>query len=121
MAPVAETIAERWFTPAFVEARPDVVLGIVHTLAQTDPLGYAACCEAVGGIDLREAIAAITAPTLVLSGADDPATPPSDGRLIAGTIPGARFELIDPGAHLSSVERHDVVTNLILDHLGDHA
>ena len=118
MAPVAETIAERWFTARFVEEHPHVVVEVVHALAQTDPEGYAGCCEAVAGIDLRDDIRSISAPTLVISGAQDPATPPSDGELIAGTIPGARFEVVDPGAHLSSIERHDVVTKLILDHLG---
>jgi 3-oxoadipate enol-lactonase len=121
MAPVAETIAERWFTARFVEEHPHVVVEIVHALAQTDAEGYAGCCEAVGGIDLRDDIRSIKAPTLMISGAQDPATPPSDGRLIADAIPGARFELVDPGAHLSSVERHDVVTKLILEHIGGAA
>jgi 3-oxoadipate enol-lactonase len=118
MAPVVESIAERWFTPRFTEEHPDVVVAVVHALGQIDPEGYAACCEAIGGIDLREAIAAVTAPTLVISGAQDSATPPSDGQLIAGTIPGARLEVLDPGAHLASIERHDAVTDLILEHLG---
>jgi 3-oxoadipate enol-lactonase len=121
MAPVAETIAERWFTAPFVEEHPHVVVEFVHALAQIDPEGYAGCCEAVATTDLRGDIAGISAPTLVIAGAQDPATPPSDGRLIADAIPGARFEVLDPGAHLSSVERHDVVTKLILDHVGGAA
>ena len=41
---------------------------------------------------------------------------PSTASAIAAAIPGARFELLDPGAHLASVERADAVTTLIADH-----
>jgi 3-oxoadipate enol-lactonase len=118
MAPVAESIAERWFTPRFVEEHPNVVVDVIHALAQTDPEGYAGCCEALATTDLRDDIARISASTLVISGAQDPSTPPSDGQLIADTIQRALFVVVDPGAHLSSIERHDVVTKRILDHLG---
>ena len=36
---------------------------------------------------------------------------------IADAIPGARFELLDPAAHLASVERPPAVNALIADHL----
>jgi 3-oxoadipate enol-lactonase len=121
MAPVAEAIAERWFTPRYLEKHPNVVVEIVHALALTDPEGYAGCCEAIRDLDLSDDIAAIKAPTLVIAGAQDPVSPPADGQFVADRIPGARIEIIDPGAHLSSVERHDVVTQLILDHLGGAA
>ena len=47
----------------------------------------------------------------------DRATPPEHGRLIAGGIPDARLEVLDPGAHLVNLERPDAVTRLIRDHL----
>jgi 3-oxoadipate enol-lactonase len=118
---VAEAVVERWFTPAYVDANPDVAKRMRAMVADTPAEGYAGCCEAIAGIDLTRDIARIRAPTLVVSAAQDPVTPPSDGRLIAGAIPGARLEVVDPGAHLSSIERHDVVTQLIVDHLGGAA
>jgi pimeloyl-ACP methyl ester carboxylesterase len=69
-------------------------------------------------MDLRPLLAEITAPTLVVSGHDDPATPPEHGRLIADSIPGARFTEVADASHLASVERPDDVTKLLLDHLG---
>jgi 3-oxoadipate enol-lactonase len=59
----------------------------------------------------------VTAPTLVIAGAQDPSIPPEHGRAIADAVPGARFELLDPAAHLASVERAADVTALIEDHL----
>ncbi len=68
-------------------------------------------------MDLRDELPSITAPALVISASDDPATPPDHGRLIADTIPGARFELIEGARHLASLERPEEVTKLILEHL----
>ena len=70
-------------------------------------------------MDLRDAITSITAPTLVIAGADDPATPPEHGRLIADLIPGARFEVISPAAHLATIERPDLTTAMILRFLSE--
>jgi pimeloyl-ACP methyl ester carboxylesterase len=67
-------------------------------------------------MDLEEDIRAIRAPTLVIAGRQDPATPPPHAELIASRIPGARLELVE-GAHLSNYERSDEVTELMLSHL----
>ena len=104
----------RWFTPGFRDAHPDVIERMRGILSSTNREGYAGCCEAIADMDLRDAITSITAPTLVIAGADDPATPPEHGRLIADLIPGARFEVISPAAHLATIERPDLTTAMIL-------
>jgi 3-oxoadipate enol-lactonase len=86
---------------------------IVATAAE----GYAGCCEAIAGLDVRAGLPGIVAPTLVMGGAQDPSIPAEHGRAIAAAVPGARFELLDPGAHLASVERAAEVTQLIAGHL----
>ena len=54
----------------------------------------------------------------MIAGAQDPATPPDPhAQRIAERIPGARLEILDPGAHLVNVERPEAVTHLILEHL----
>jgi 3-oxoadipate enol-lactonase len=70
-------------------------------------------------MDLTGDLPSISAPTLVLSAADDPATPPVHGRRIAELIPGARFEIVSPAAHLATVERPDLTTAMILRFLSD--
>jgi pimeloyl-ACP methyl ester carboxylesterase len=85
-------------------------------IADTPAEGYAGCAEAIGAMDQEEAIRAVRAPTLVIAGTEDPATPPPHGELIAERIPNARLELVN-GAHLSNYERAEDVTRLILAHL----
>jgi 3-oxoadipate enol-lactonase len=113
---VADASIERWFTPAYREANPEVTARMRAMIAATPPEGYAGCCDAIGGMDQLDAIAAIRAPTLVIAGRGDNATPPDHGEQIAARIPGARLALVD-AAHLANVERPDEVTELLLSHL----
>jgi 3-oxoadipate enol-lactonase len=114
---VADAVVGRWFTAPFAAANPALVAGYREIIATTDAEGYASCCEAISTLDLRAGLAGVTAPTMVIAGAQDPSIGPEHGRAIADAIAGARFELLDPAAHLASVERAPDVTQLIEDHL----
>jgi 3-oxoadipate enol-lactonase len=113
MAAVADAVLARWFTPTIADVEE------YHAMLLATPAdGYAACCEAIATLDLRPVLAGITAPTLVIAGAEDPATPPEVGRQLAAAVPGARFELVAGAAHLANVERPEVVTELLATHFG---
>jgi 3-oxoadipate enol-lactonase len=114
---VVDGALERWFTPDLAECRPDAVERTRRALLDTPPDGYAGCCEAIGSHDLRRQLGSIRAPTLVLAGADDPATPPEHGRLIADAVDGARFVLLDGARHLAVVERPEESARELLGHL----
>ena len=86
-------------------------------LLATPPEGYVACSAAIRDMDQREAISAIRAPTLVVVGARDPATPPEHGRQIAERIGGSKVVEL-PAAHLSNVEAADRFTAAVLEFLG---
>jgi 3-oxoadipate enol-lactonase len=103
MAAVAEGVVERWFTPAFRERNPREVDRIRAMILTTAPAGYIGCMCAVRDIDLRDRLGIIEAPTLVVIGAHDPATPPERGQYIVERIPGAQKAVLDT-AHLSNVE-----------------
>jgi 3-oxoadipate enol-lactonase len=116
-AAVADAVVARWFTPAYAERRPRVVAHYREMISSVPAEGYAACCEAIAAMDLRRGLPRIAAPTLVVAGAQDPSTPPDHTETIAHAVPRARLEVLDPGAHLLSVERAEEVTGLILDHM----
>jgi 3-oxoadipate enol-lactonase len=115
--PLVDAAIGRWFTSAFADAHPEVVEPRRRNLLATPVEGYAACCEALADMDLRDSLSAVRAPTLVISGRDDPATPPEHGRLIADGVPGARFEVVDDAAHLANLQQPDLVGELIERHL----
>lgn len=115
--PIADAVIARWFTPQFTRSNPEIVARHRAMLADSPAEGYAGCCAAVAGHDVLADLPGVSVPTLVISGAQDEAIPPQNGRAIADAIPGARFELLDPGAHLASVERGEMVNALIDEHL----
>jgi 3-oxoadipate enol-lactonase len=117
----ADVVMSRWLTPGYAERNPDAAAKLRAMLVATSPEAYAACCRALGAMDLREDVRRIRAPTLVVAGAQDPSTPPEQGVAVAGAIAGSRYELLDPSAHIMAVERADDVTGLLLDHFAPAA
>jgi len=117
MAAIADTVIGRWFTPAFQARQPDVVAGIKALLLATPVEGYAATCEALAAMDLRDDLPRIAASTLVIAGAEDKATPPEHAEEIAGRIPAAELVVIPETAHLANIEQPEAVTTRVLSHL----
>ncbi|WP_209707806.1 3-oxoadipate enol-lactonase [Crossiella equi] len=115
---VAEAVVSRWLTPGFAGRNPGLVRELQSMVAETPAEGYAACCGAIERMDLVSELGRITSPTLVISGAQDPATPPEHGRRIAEAVPGSRFEVVDQAAHVGGLEQPEEFTALMLAHLG---
>jgi 3-oxoadipate enol-lactonase len=115
-AVVADAVLARWLTSRGREADPERLAQLRRMLLGTPAEGYAQCCGAIGNIDLRDELRAITAPTLVIAGGEDPATPESHLVAIANAIPEARLIVLDHAAHLANIERADAVTEFILSH-----
>jgi 3-oxoadipate enol-lactonase len=116
MGAVAETQAQRWFTPAFIAKAPDVIASMRQMIGSTSPDGYAANCGAIRDMDQRETISRIRARTLVIGGLHDPVIPATDVRYLADTIPGAKLVEVN-ASHLSNVEAADEFTKTLLNFL----
>jgi 3-oxoadipate enol-lactonase len=117
MASIVDPVVARWFTPGFAQRRPHVVQAYKEMLAQLPIDGYAASCEAVGRLDLRDDLVRVKAPTMVVAGADDQAIPPQHGAAVAKALTGSSYVTVADAAHLANVEQPDVITRLMLDHL----
>jgi 3-oxoadipate enol-lactonase len=116
-AAVADAVVGRWFTPAFADREPGLVASVRDTIAGTSADGYASCCHAIEGMDLREDLQLIVAPTLVIAGAEDPSTPPAHGALIAEGIHGAELQVLADAAHLGNIEQSEAFNAALLGHL----
>src|SRR5437899_3251335 len=57
--------------------------------------------------DRTALLPSLRVPSLVLAGADDTVTPPSEARAMAQSIPGAKFVEIAGAGHLSMLEQPD--------------
>ncbi|TDH47925.1 3-oxoadipate enol-lactonase [Mycobacterium eburneum] len=114
---VAESVVQRWFTPGYLAAHPEVNAAHQAMVAATPAEGYAGCCATIAALDLRAELASIAAPTLAIAGADDPATPPAKLAEIADGVRDGRLLVVDDAAHLANAERPDIVTAAIVEHL----
>lgn len=110
--PLVEMTRSRWFTAGFPGAGR-----YLDMLRGADPEGYAGCCDALAAFDVRDRLGEVRAPTLVVAGAEDPATPPAHAEVLAEGIPDATLLVVPDAAHLATAERPDVVTEAIVRHL----
>ncbi len=116
--PLTATAPARWFTPGFgAGAGAGAGAGLVEDLRAADPAAYAACCDALAAYDLRSELHRVAAPTLVVAGRDDPATPPAHARELADGIPGASLTEVAGAAHLAGVEKPGPVLAALLEQL----
>jgi 3-oxoadipate enol-lactonase len=115
--PVADAVVDRWLTPAYAAEHPETRAELRAMLTATDAHGYAWCCGAIERMDLRGELARIERPTLVISGAEDQATPVEKQAEIAAAIPAARHEIVAHAAHIAAVEQAGAVNRLIREHL----
>lgn len=114
---VAEAVVQRWFTAPYLAANPDLKASCEATVGATPAEGYASCCEVIAAMDLRPDLPTISAATLAIAGADDPATPPPLLREIADGVQDGRLLVVPRSAHLASAEQPETVTPAIIAHL----
>ena len=120
LAPIAEPTMERWFNAAFRSKSPARWKQISDTIAGTTPAGYLGCCAAILDFDFVPQLPSVRVPTLVVCGSDDPGTPASENRKLAGLVPGARYEEIAGMKHFPNVEAPDPFNRIMLGWLEAH-
>lgn len=116
LAPLVEPNMQRWFTEGFRNSAPATMDRMKAMFLATKVQGYVGCCEAIAAMDFRPTNPSITAPTLVIVGSQDAATPPAAGEAIAQQIKGAKVASLD-AAHISNVEQPKKYTETVLTFL----
>ena len=117
MEAVVEATLGRWFTPAGRTYLPDQIAAIRAGILATTVMGFCGCCTAIRDMDQRESIRAISVPTHVIVGEDDPGTPVAAAQLIHQRIAGSRLTIIPAAAHLVNVEQVSAFNAALFDFL----
>ena len=113
---MVDATMERWFTKEFRERAPDRIAVMRDMYLRTQLDGFLGCCHAIRNMDLRDTHARITAPTLVIVGTKDPATPPAAGKEIQSRVKGAKLAELD-AAHISNFEQPQGYVDTVLGFL----
>jgi 3-oxoadipate enol-lactonase/4-carboxymuconolactone decarboxylase len=106
----------RFFTPGFVAAADERYGSTRRTLLDVDPVGYIGCCAAIRDMDQRSTLGKVSAPTLVIAGTLDQATPPAQGQAISQAISGTVYVEL-PCAHIPTLEAPAAFINAVLGFL----
>jgi 3-oxoadipate enol-lactonase len=114
MQAVRDAVLGRFLTAPFRERHRDVTRRLGETLEAIPAQGYIAACEALRDADLRLVAGSIQAPTLVVVGALDVATPPEQAYELHSMIAGSALVEIPHAAHLANVEQPDVFNERVL-------
>jgi 3-oxoadipate enol-lactonase len=91
MPAVFEEVLEGWFSAPFRDLHPPIVDSLAGALKATAPEGYIGCCQAIRDADLSQHLERIKAPTLVIAGTEDQATPMASAQFLQQKIRGSQL------------------------------
>jgi 3-oxoadipate enol-lactonase len=109
LAALAPFQASRWFADDFEAREPHVARHALEVFLANDRAAYAQSCRLLGACDLRPGLADVTAPTRIVVGAEDYATPVAMAEALRAGLSGSSLRIIPGARHLTPLERPDIV------------
>lgn len=104
----------RWFSDSFRARHPEVVNRCVETFLRNDVQAFAATCRMLGAFDGRDSLPRVQAPTAIVVGDEDYATPPAMAEALHRSIAGSTLAVIPAVRHLTPLEQPDGVARELL-------
>jgi 3-oxoadipate enol-lactonase len=118
MQTVLDRALGRWFTPGYLDTDPEAAAVLHRMVESCSAEGYAAACLALAAADLRPVLPLVTAPTIVVSGQDDPAIAQETTRSLGEAVGGLPPVVIEGASHLLNMEQATAFNELLRKHLG---
>ena len=99
----------RWFSSAYVAAKPEMVRQCVQTFLRNDVQAYAQTCRMLGAFDGRNLLEGLKLPTSIVVGEEDYATPRAMAEAMHASIAGSTLTVIPAVRHLTPVECPELI------------
>ena len=117
--PLTRSVLKAFLGPTTFRTRPDVVTRVRDAVQSVDVASSAWAVRSVvpRRPDQRALLASVSAPVLVVAGAEDATFPNAETKAMADAIPGADFVVLDGVAHLAALEDPALVNRLVADFL----
>jgi pimeloyl-ACP methyl ester carboxylesterase len=118
-----EAAIERWFTPAFILARPQMIEPIRRRMMSNEQSAYIAAYTVFATADgpLAPQVDKIQAPTLVITGLEDRRSTADMAARLTARLPRARLQLLPGQRHMTPIEAPDRMADIIDEFLGHPA
>ena len=117
IAPVLQTLRDRWFTPEFAARRPDIVEARMKQVIETDPDVFLDVFRIYAETEMAPWLHEVAAPCLVLTGEFDGGCPPRLNRLIARKLARSELVILPQLRHAILLEAAERVAVPVLDFL----
>jgi 3-oxoadipate enol-lactonase len=104
MSALAQPTLDRWLSKEFQQQQPSEADRIRQMIANSPVAGYAGCGAAIRTLDVTDQIKAITLPTFIIAGKNDPSTPAAASEVIHREIKGSQLLVLD-AMHFCNVEQ----------------
>ena len=118
--PVLESLRDRWFTPEFAAARPDVISRRMQQVIDTDAGVFLSVFDIYAETEMASWLPEVKAPSLVLTGEFDGGCPPRLNEIIAHRLPNAELVILPGLRHALLLEAPDKVAPPLLNFLNRH-
>ena len=112
-----EAALERWFTPEFRRDHPDKVARRVERYLNLDQKAYATTYRTFAEGDLGDQLHRICAPTLIMTGENDPGSSADMARFMHAQIAGSQLHIIPKLRHNILLEGAEIVAQRLLEFL----
>ena len=109
IAPVLETLKERWFTPEFAVRSPGVIERRIRQVIETDPEVFLSVFDIYAETEMSPWLHEIKAPCLVLTGENDGGCSPRLNRQIAAALPTSELVIVPNLRHAILLESPGLV------------
>jgi len=118
MAGIADAMLPKLLTPETVSKRPEIVKRVRDMMLKTKPQGTAAALLGMAQRDDQtQLLPQISAPALIIVGAEDAITPVADSEQMHKAIAGSRLVVLENAGHVSNLERTEQFNQHLLDFL----
>jgi pimeloyl-ACP methyl ester carboxylesterase len=114
IAPVLETLKDRWFTPEFAARCPEVIARRMQQVLDTDPAVFLSVFDIYAETEMAPWLGEVAASSLVLTGENDGGCNPRLNREIATALPHAELVLLPVLRHAILLEAPDQVASPVL-------
>ena len=120
--PLTGSVVRAFLGPTTRRTRPAVVRRVIETAARNDVVSVAHAVRSVvmERPDQRGLFGSITCPVLVVAGREDRTFPLGELKVMARSIPGSEFAIVEDAAHLVAAEVPATVNSLVEAFLARH-
>ena len=113
LAGISDVAMRRLFAPSYQAAHPELIEERRARFVAVDPEAFHAACAALSTLDVRDQLAQVKVPALVLVGEHDEATPPPMSAELAAGLPNAQLVILPGCAHVPQLQEPELFLDAI--------